>query len=671
MNTIDKKSRLSSRFILHVTSIIIISTLLFSLMLAYEQYQTKISEITNSVENTLTSNKSIISQALWRIDTQALKIKAQEFLLDSSITFVQISDENGKNIIKLGNSEDVNIKKSVDLYHNDNGKKIFLGKLTLAGSTKSILKDIESSVLILVLQSILLIVIIIFYITYIFKRLISDHLVTIQHYVNKIDIEKKQSPLALQRSKNKFADELDDTVKAINYMRQEAHTHYQKVEYQTLHDSLTNLYNRKAIEKQIKEIVQHKYLKQQYHALFLISIDHFKFINDSLGHQMGDFVLQEVAQRLLLLNINEKDVGRLGGDIFMFVIEDMGTNIEQAKKTALDYGQHILEVIQEPLKIKQLEYHISASIGIKLFGKESNVDTIIKNADNALHRAKLKGVNQIELFYPKMQVSIDRRLRIEEVLREEIKNNRLIVNFQPKCYLNGVIYSAESLVRMQSVDGEFFSPAEFIPIAEDIGLIIEIGKQVMMKVFDFIHQNRALIEQSSIQSIAINISPTHFAIDGFCDQLTALSRQYNLPENFITIEITEEATVTNIQHLIDIMNCLKKSGFNLSIDDFGTGYSSLQYLQKFPLDELKIDKSFIDEIVTKPQSQAIVKTIITMAHNLDFHVVAEGVEDAEQLALLREYGCDLIQGYLFSKPLDEKAFINKLMKSYHEAVANS
>lgn len=259
-----------------------------------------------------------------------------------------------------------------------------------------------------------------------------------------------------------------------------------------------------------------------------------------------------------------------------------------------------------------------------------------------------------------MQISTDRRLRVEEVLRNAIKNESLIVYFQPKCDLNDTIYSAEALVRMQSDDGGFFSPAEFIPIAEEDGLIIELGKVVIKKVFKFIHNYEEIIKQSTLKNIAINISPIHFASDNFCEEITVESKKYKIKENFITVEITEEATIRDIYKLIEVMNCLKENGFNLSIDDFGTGYSFFQYLQKFPLDELKIDKSFIDEIPTSPQALAIVKTIISMVHNLNFHVVAEGVEYPEQLEFLKKYKCDLFQGYIFYKPLNKEDFLKVL-----------
>ncbi|GAX87549.1 two-component system, chemotaxis family, CheB/CheR fusion protein [Lebetimonas natsushimae] len=656
----NTKSKLSNKFILHVISVIIISTLIFSIILSYEQYQTKISEIKKDIKNTLKSNKSIIAQALWRIDTKALKIKAHEFLVDNDIKFVKITDENGKNIITLGNDKDIDIKNTIDLYYNHNGKKFFLGKIILGSSTESVIKKIKSSIILLVFQALLLIIIMIIYITYIFNNLISKHLVKIRNYLNNIDITKKQPPLVLDRPKNKSPDELDDTVKAINFMREEAHKNYQKVEYQTLHDSLTNLLNRKAIEKHINELLTNEKSKQHYHALFLINIDHFKFINDSLGHEVGDAILKNMAKRLLTLQTNEKDIGRLGGDVFMFILENIGDDIEKAKQNALNYAQKILKTIQKPFKIKNMNYHISASIGIKIFGKESSVETIIKNADNALYHAKLKGPNQIELFYPKMQISTDRRLRIEEVLRIAIKNHSLIVHFQPKCGLDGTVYSAEALVRMKSDNGEFFSPAEFIPIAEEAGLIIDLGKEIMKKVFKFIHDYEEIIKQSTLKNIAINISPTHFTTERFCEEITHYAKKFNIADNFITIEITEEATITDIHKLIDVMNCLKENGFNLSIDDFGTGYSSFQYLQKFPLDELKIDKSFIDEIPTSPQARDIVKTIITMAHNLNFHVVAEGVEYPEQLEFLKKYKCDLIQGYIFYKPLSKEEFLKVL-----------
>jgi EAL domain-containing protein (putative c-di-GMP-specific phosphodiesterase class I) len=259
-----------------------------------------------------------------------------------------------------------------------------------------------------------------------------------------------------------------------------------------------------------------------------------------------------------------------------------------------------------------------------------------------------------------MQFVSDKRMKIENLLRHAIENNHLKIHYQPKCDQNGVIYSAEALVRMMGEDGRPVSPVDFIPIAEETGLISELGLQIITKVFAFITHHQKLIEQANIKSISINVSPTQFSNSLFHKQIAEQAHKFNIPEKFIVLEITEEAIVSDIEYVIDVMNTIKNSGFKLSIDDFGTGNSSLRYLQKFPLDELKIDKSFVDEITLSDRAQAIIKTIIDMARNLDFEVVAEGVEDRDQLELLKNYGCNLFQGYLFSKPLPETDFVEEL-----------
>jgi diguanylate cyclase (GGDEF)-like protein len=426
-----------------------------------------------------------------------------------------------------------------------------------------------------------------------------------------------------------------------------------------LHDDLTGLYNRRAIASRVNALVSVN-TGSRYHALFLIDLDHFKIINDSQGHRIGDKILKEVSGRLGSLVTDKRNLARLGGDEFILIVENVGREREEAGKNAMIFAKKLLATIRKPLKIDESEYYLSAGAGIDVFNKDVDFETILKHADNALSDAKIKAVNQISIFYPDMQLATNKRLNIENILRNELKHDRLFVNYQPKFEAGGEVYSAEALVRMISEGREIISPADFIPVAEETGMIIELGLKVIEKVFDFTVHHRGLFERSGLKSIAINISPTQFSDDSFCERIVSLAKKYAIPKNFIILEITEEAVVSNTHRVIDTMMRMKKEGFKLSIDDFGTGYSSLRYLQKFPLDELKIDKSFVDEISVDERAQAIIKTIISMADNLGFDVVAEGVEEMIQFQLLETCGCRHFQGYLFSKPLPESDFIAKL-----------
>ena len=654
-------SKLASRFVRHVLFIALITTILMTLFFSYDQYQRKLAKINDELDTILQVNQATVTQSLWILDTHALNLIVKGFLLQREIVFAQITDDQGHIVASQGNAGNGDtIEKTIDLYHNDSGKKTFIGQLTLIATKKVAMRDIESSFGLTLLQSMLLILIIVVYVLYIFRDFISKHLIRIHRYTSQLVIGKDQPPLTLDRITNKrnSGDELDQLVGSINYMFQEANKSYHRVEYQALHDELTDLYNRRAIEQRINTLITDN--GGMCHALALIDLDHFKLINESQGHHVGDQVLKKIASRLLHSIAENNIVARSGGDEFVLIIENLTTDREEAGKLANLLIKDILAAIQQPLKIDGSEYHVSACAGIEIFNEKIDFKTILKHAENALHHAKIKGVNQVALFYSDMQFARDKRMQIETLLRNAIKNNRMIINYQPKCTKDGTIYSAEALVRMIDEDGRMVSPADFIPIAEETGLISELGEQIINKVFECIANHQALMERSAITSISINISPTQFSNSHFHEQITEQARQYGIPRNFIILEITEEAVVSDIQHIIDTMHTIKHSGFKLSIDDFGTGYSSLNYLQKFPLDELKIDKSFIDEVTVNDRAQAIIKTILDMARHLGFEVVAEGVETFDQLELLNNYGCNFFQGYVFYKPLSETDFLEKL-----------
>ncbi len=284
----------------------------------------------------------------------------------------------------------------------------------------------------------------------------------------------------------------------------------------------------------------------------------------------------------------------------------------------------------------------------------------MKHADNALYKAKEKGRNNIAFFNEQMQSSTDRRLELEQILHHAIENDRFIIYYQPKFDRERKLCSAEALTRLQHKDGTLIPPVEFIPFAEETGLILEIDRMVIRKIFRFVLENRINIEKSGMKSIAINISSAQFMMADFVQFIITEADRFSIDPHSIILEITEEAVVSNIEHTIETMLALKQHGFQFSIDDFGTGYSSLHYLMNLPLDELKIDKSFVDHILDNERSVAVVQTIITLAQNLRLSVVAEGVENDEQFRALYQYGSTVFQGYLFSRPIPEEEFSGQL-----------
>jgi len=672
----NKKTSIAKQFVIHVISIIVIATLSFSIILSFFEYKNKIKNIDEDINKMIKSNLYIIKKSLWIGDLSAIELILRGFLYDKDILYAEIKDEKNHTIAKAGkilNSNNSNlenieeiqktiIKKEIPLFYKARNKNFYIGKLTIIATKSLAIKEVQKFVFYIFLQSLLLIIITSLYIIYIFHKFISQHIFKISNYLEEAKIETPIPKLKLDR-KEKYKDELSDIVNSINNMLKKANKNYQLIKYQAYHDSLTGLLNRKGIENRVQEIIKSMNFYQN-NALFLIDINNFKIINDSLGHNIGDEILKEISKRLLSLSDNKNDVGRLSSDVFLMIKENIDPDLDFAKEKALNYAKKISEAIQQPIYINNKEYILSASIGIKIFNKTSNFSTILKHADNALYNAKNQGIGEISIFLPKMEFETNKRMYLETELRNALKNNENItINFQPKCDITGKILSAESLMRIKSKTGNIIPPYEIIPIAEETGLIDKLERQIMEKVFNFIQKNLNLIKNSTLKSIAINISPTHFIKTNFCNEITNLAKKYNIPKNFIMIEITEEASILNLDQLIKNMNSLKQEGFGISIDDFGTGYSSFKYIQQFPLDELKIDKSFIDKLLINEKNNAIVKTIISLAHNLNCKTVAEGVENNEQLKMLEKYKCDLIQGYIFFKPLTEEEFLKKLINS--------
>ena len=503
-------------------------------------------------------------------------------------------------------------------------------------------------------------------ILYIYWNSTVKYLLVIKEYANKIrtgGYKKEIGELMLNRptdGKNKKTDELDELVDTINEMHHEVVEKYKAIEYQSLHDSLTGLPNRRMLHNLIKEKVKQCKTSSGYSVLIDINLDHFKVLNESMGHTIGDKILREVANRLKVICDHQFQPARISGDEFLVLYKDIISSKKRARDIAQSFSKKLLSAISQAITIGDNHFKITACLGISVFNSEANHDIVVKQADNALHHAKSKGPGHISVFKPSMQQYIDRQLQIEQLLSKVIEKDLLSIYYQPKYNAQKNICSAEALVRLTDDSGNIISPAEFIPILEETGAIIKIGDYIIEKVFEFIHKYKNDLKKSGLQSIAINVSPTQYTSKGFADRVISLAKKFDIDPKSIILEITEEVVVGNIDNVIDVMQQLTEYGFKFSIDDFGTGYSSLRYLKNLPLGELKIDKSFIDEITTDNKANALVKTIIDMAHNFKLDIVAEGVESESQFNILTQYKCELYQGYLFSKPLPEDDFLSKI-----------
>ncbi len=381
-----------------------------------------------------------------------------------------------------------------------------------------------------------------------------------------------------------------------------------------------------------------------------IDIDHFKGINDTLGHRFGDVLLVELAKRLRRVLRKEDIVSRLGGDEFIVMSPDLN------ERTAGHVAQKLLAAIGEPYDIEQHELSVTASIGLALYPADGeDLESLSKKADTAMYRAKQEGRNGYRFFTAEMQARSARHLQLGNALRHALDRDEFSVHYQMQLTLSdGRVVGAEALLRWQHPELGQVPPAEFIPVAEDNGLILLIGEWVLRQA---VAQAKAwLASDLPPLVIAVNLSAVQFRHPALPDLVTRILDEAGLPPEYLELELTEGVAMHDPQGAIAVMNNLHERGVRMSIDDFGTGYSSLSYLKKFNVYKLKIDQSFVRDIRTDPEDKAIVSAIIQMANSLGLDTIAEGVETEGQLAFLREQGCDEVQGYYYSKPLTAESF---------------
>lgn len=411
-------------------------------------------------------------------------------------------------------------------------------------------------------------------------------------------------------------------------------------------DTLTGLPNRARFSSHLSQLVR----EQVEHALLVFDLDNFKKINDSLGHELGDTLLCKLSERLSLFTRFKAKLYRLGGDEFAVVLENTN-DIHSITSLAKD----LLKQINLPFFIEQHELAITSSIGIVLYPEDGHdPQALLRNADTAMYHAKHEGANRYLFFNDSMNKLAVKRLQVENLIRHGLKEDYFTVFYQPKMdIVTGQLVGMEALVRFITPKKGLISPASFIPVAEETGQILEIGEVVLQKTCEDV---KRWIDMGLFHGrVAVNLSAKQFMLPFLCEQIDDILQRSELPSYHLELEITEGTVMQSPTLAIDTMKKLRARGIHLAMDDFGTGYSSLAYLKQFPLNTLKIDKAFIDDMNTA-RGRNMVDTIVTIAHNLNLTVVAEGVEQAEQLQQLKQLRCEIIQGYFYSKPLSAHDF---------------
>jgi diguanylate cyclase (GGDEF)-like protein/PAS domain S-box-containing protein len=413
-------------------------------------------------------------------------------------------------------------------------------------------------------------------------------------------------------------------------------------------DELTGLPNRVLMQDRLQQAIAFANSRQRMSALLCIDLDRFKDVNDSLGHAAGDILLREAADRLSACVREGDTLARLGGDEFLMILSGVDDSAD-AQKVA----ERVTEMFGKPFRIEGKEHFITASIGITLFPLDgTDAQILLRNADLAMYQAKELGRNGYRFFTQEINQRLQERLAMEAQLRGAVGRGEMMVHYQPVvCLLDGNTVALEALARWQSGENGLCMPDQFIPVAEEMGLIGEIGQFVIAAACEEFRSH--LIKSDALKRVAVNVSARQLKMPSFGQSVRRLLEQTGLAADCLELEITESVLLDDTAETAVNLTTLCDMGVRLSIDDFGTGYSSLGYLQRYPFDTLKIDRSFIAGI-GNDGSRRLVETIITMAHGLGLEVIAEGVETIEQLSFLRSRGCNLAQGYLFSRPVAAK-----------------
>ncbi|CAN2041074.1 diguanylate cyclase [Candidatus Magnetomoraceae bacterium gMMP-15] len=426
------------------------------------------------------------------------------------------------------------------------------------------------------------------------------------------------------------------------------------LKHQAYHDALTNLPNRQLFNDRLEKALAHAKRHKQSLAVIFLDLDKFKNINDTLGHNIGDILLQETAKRLKNCCRSEDTVARLGGDEFTFILEEL----KNGANDAVEIAQRIVTSFSEPFNIKEHEIICSTSIGVTVYPDDGeDAETLIKNADMAMYKAKDQGRNKYEIYTKSMKKAVLRQAVLENSLWRALKNKEFRIYYQPKVNIKtGLMTGMEALVRWQR-DDYLLSPDKFIAFAENTGVIIPLGEWVLKTACQ---QAKTWHDTGYSLSVAVNLSVKQFQDQNLVSQIKNILKKTSLAPEYLNLEITENIFMQNKDRAIKIITELSEIGLRISIDDFGTGFSSLNCLKRFPLNELKIDRSFVKNIPNNSEDMAIAEAILSLAHSLNLKVVAEGVEKNEQLEFMNLHGCDEIQGYLFSKPLQAEEFTELL-----------
>jgi diguanylate cyclase len=499
--------------------------------------------------------------------------------------------------------------------------------------------------------------------TNVFERLgRSDKLLVLKKPFDVVEVVQCAHALTAKwHNERALRRQLDSLEQDISERTRSLESANKQLRHLATHDALTSLPNRILLDDRMSQCIEQAKRVGEGFAVCVLDLDRFKHVNDSLGHRAGDEILKQVARRLQNVGRGADTVARIGGDEFVMILGQA-----QSPDDAARVGSKIVEEMREPIRVGVLDVHIAVSIGIAFYPADgATVETLYAHADAAMYFAKQRGGSAVECYSSSMNLATENRVRYEADLHRALNLQQFELHYQPKVSaLTKQMHSVEALIRWRHpVDG-LVPPDRFIPLAEESGLIVSIGEWVLREAC---RQVRAWQDLGlPAMRVAVNVSALQFRRLDLVETVQHALSDAGVDARYLEIELTETALMSNPEESVEILERLSRMGVIVSVDDFGTGYSSMSYLRRFPIDKLKIDRSFINHLMTSADDASIVRAIISLAHGLRLKVVAEGVETAEQVACLQKLGCDQFQGFYFSRPVTATAF-EELLRSVADA----
>lgn len=669
---------------------LLLNILIFSSMLTlaltafqlYLDYQRDVDAIERRVEQIRGSYHDSLARSLWRVDLPQLQAQLEGIVRLPDIRLAQVQESTEKTqhplYVTVGQHQDNAVMVwHIPLEFDDHGRSSTIGTLTIEGTLDDVYERLFNRALVILLTQSFKTFCVSLFILYIVHALVTRHLVWLARLIRGVDLRAPMHlPLLAPHSPASDKDELDQLFEAFHGMQdklEEAYTQLRQTNAEleqdiaarisaeaqathlAYHEALTGLANRCMLKERLEHEAPLSERLNRHGALLFVDLDHFQRLNDALGHAAGDSVLLEVARRLNTVRSTDL-LASLGGDEFVVLLTGLGETAEEAAHAAHQVAYSIRSVLALPYAVGEQSLHLSASIGVTLFPADGNdAEELLKNVDTALHHAKMAGGNCIHFFQAQMQASAQARHRMETDLREALHKQQFSLAYQPQVDHTGKLLSAEVLIRWQHPQRGWVSPAEFIPMAEESTLILEIGAWVMNSAMAQLRQwgDAGLLPPGF--GLAINVSPRQFQQADFVHVVQQALQGLADPRQ-VMLEITEGMLVVDTDRAVERMNVLRDLGVQFHIDDFGTGYSSMAYLKRLPVDVIKIDQSFVRDMVENPADTAIVKAMLAVADSFNMEVIAEGVETAEQVRRLGDMGCHIFQGYYFSRPITAAEF---------------